>query len=320
MDFTPPRLSFPQVVRYRFLCRALTPIDLPPYAGSTWRGLLGWSLRRTACITRSPTCDGCLVAANCPFFRLFEVPKPAPDDPRGQTVSHPFVLDLDDEGTRRIPPGGTLSLGITIIGDANVLLPNLVYALSQAGETGIARNRGRFRLHQVLQERWLSSDDWEVVLDADGTGLTPIPVGPVDLPPPPERPRVDLVTPLRIKRFGRLVGPAEFEAGDFLRALCRRLDTLDRHFGEGTPGGLCPGLTDLLADMRPEPADLRWLDWTRYSSRQGTRMQLGGLVGHFALPAEITGALWPLLWLGQWVHIGKSTSFGLGTYRLNSRS
>jgi hypothetical protein len=61
---------------------------------------------------------------------------------------------------------------------------------------------------------------------------------------------------------------------------------------------------------------LRWSEWTRFSSRQNTTMQMGGLVGAIALEGSGLAAFWPALWLGQWVHVGKGTSFGLGKYRL----
>lgn len=314
----PHPFRFPRVVRYRFVARALTPIELPAYAGSAWRGLLGGSLRRTACTTRSPDCGGCLVAGNCAFFQLFETPAPRPDTPRGQVASHPFVLDLDAGSPRTLQPGDGLGLGVTLIGDANGLLPNLVYAMIQAGEAGLGRGRGRFRLEQVLQERSLSLGDWGEVFDARVGTLTPFEAGPINLPGPPPGVLVDLITPLRIKRFGRLVGTGEFGPADFLRTLCRRLDALDHQFGEGSSGGLCEHHWGWIANLAPSNAHLRWLDWPRYSSRQGTGMQLGGLVGTFDLPAGVVAALWPLLWLGQWVHVGKSTSFGLGAYRLRA--
>jgi CRISPR/Cas system endoribonuclease Cas6 (RAMP superfamily) len=46
-------------------------------------------------------------------------------------------------------------------------------------------------------------------------------------------------------------------------------------------------------------------------------MKLGGLMGILTIPDEAIEAMWPLLWLGQWVHIGKATTFGLGVYRLD---
>ncbi|MBP6582117.1 MAG: CRISPR system precrRNA processing endoribonuclease RAMP protein Cas6 [Chromatiaceae bacterium] len=47
-------------------------------------------------------------------------------------------------------------------------------------------------------------------------------------------------------------------------------------------------------------------------------MELGGLLGDGELAGPGLGALWPLLWQGQWVHAGKSTTFGLGAYRLTA--
>ena len=61
---------------------------------------------------------------------------------------------------------------------------------------------------------------------------------------------------------------------------------------------------------------LRWHDWTRYSSRQQTKMQMGGLVGHLVLDGVRAQRYWKQLWLGQWTHVGKGTSMGLGRYRL----
>jgi CRISPR/Cas system endoribonuclease Cas6 (RAMP superfamily) len=64
--------------------------------------------------------------------------------------------------------------------------------------------------------------------------------------------------------------------------------------------------------------NVEWQDWTRYSSRQRTRMQMGGIVGSAELDtAGMDSEGWAGLWLGQWLHIGKQTSMGLGHYRLS---
>jgi len=67
-----------------------------------------------------------------------------------------------------------------------------------------------------------------------------------------------------------------------------------------------------------EEKNLTWLDWTRYSSRQQQKMSLGGVVGTWRL----AGRLAPfarLLQLGEWLHVGKEATFGLGRYTLADR-
>ena len=66
--------------------------------------------------------------------------------------------------------------------------------------------------------------------------------------------------------------------------------------------------------MRGE-RQLHWQNWTRYSSRQQQTMQLGGVLGQWRLHG-LSPDWRTLLWLGQWLHVGKNASFGLGGYQL----
>jgi len=64
--------------------------------------------------------------------------------------------------------------------------------------------------------------------------------------------------------------------------------------------------------------ELHWRDWTRRSARQQQAMTVGGAVGRLTLHGDDTDlrVWWLLLHLGQWLHVGKLASFGLGGYRL----
>ncbi|MGN0008087.1 MAG: CRISPR system precrRNA processing endoribonuclease RAMP protein Cas6 [Desulfovibrionaceae bacterium] len=57
---------------------------------------------------------------------------------------------------------------------------------------------------------------------------------------------------------------------------------------------------------------LFWKDWTRYSSRQQTSMQLGGLQGSIRYRGCLEAFLPFLELAAAAVHIGKQTSFGPG--------
>jgi CRISPR/Cas system endoribonuclease Cas6 (RAMP superfamily) len=49
-------------------------------------------------------------------------------------------------------------------------------------------------------------------------------------------------------------------------------------------------------------------------------MQMGGLVGGIATELTAGSPLWPYVWLGQWLHVGKGTSMGLGRYTIQAAS
>jgi hypothetical protein len=313
--------GLPDVARFRFWLEAIEPVRLPPFPGSALRGVLGAGLRRTACVTRQPVCVGCLLRGSCVYSTLFESPSLG-DDGGGRyaQLPHPFVLDVAATARGGVGPGETFGFGINLIGPALTQMPYLIHALQLAGQRGLGKRAGRFRVTALERERTLGMGDWVPVYTPEsGEYLAAFPGGqprpaPTVVPPTV---RVRLLTPLRIKRRGHLVGPKEFEPATLLHALCERVSLLAGHYGGGAGpdwGRLRPH-----ADaVQMEHQTLHWQDWTRYSSRQDTLMELGGLLGELRLAGPGLGAVWPVLDYGQWVHAGKGTSFGLGAYVLDA--
>ena len=76
----------------------------------------------------------------------------------------------------------------------------------------------------------------------------------------------------------------------------------------------------LIGTVQFTSQQLKWFDWTRYSSRQHTEMNMGGLIGSVQLDMQDLDDFWPYLWLGQWTHAGKGTSMGMGAYTIKSTS
>ena len=126
-------------------------------------------------------------------------------------------------------------------------------------------------------------------------------------------------TPLRLQRKGRVVGPDNLDTRTFLAALARRVALImEFHADDPHWGKQVPQLIEMSEQKVDSKADLRWFDWRRYSSRQRQEMALGGVVGHIQLKAqhETMARLWPWVWIGQWLHVGKNATFGMGQYRI----
>lgn len=309
-------ISLPTINRYRFIFEAQSPLLLSDYSGSAWRGLLGHGLRRVSCVTRAKTCDGCLLTDSCVYATIFESSSAGADQGRFQVRPHPFVLALEGMGRRQIAAGEKLELGINLFGKANDSLPYMLQGMTEGGKLGMGRDHAQFVLSGLLQERALGSDQWSDVYDAEEGRLMLFPSTPTEIPLAPEFVDIELLTPLRMKRKGKLVGPREFESADFLRQLWRRVQDIGHFYGEDEPRGDLPLPQSRANSFTDSNISVKWHDWTRYSSRQKTAMQMGGVIGKMRLQGSSLQDWWPLLWYGQWLHLGKATSMGLGAYQL----
>ncbi len=302
--------------RFRFHCRTVTPLSLPSYAGSAWRGAFGHALKRTVCVTRTPRCPDCLLWRSCAYSDIFETPPP-PDTPllaNGSAAPHPFILHPEATNGAALRPDEPFTVDLTLIGRAVSQLPYIVHAWGEMGKQGVGKGRGRYRLEGVSQS---AGGAWRPIHQAGG-GLSPFPAEAPPPPPPPEGVcRLMIETPLRIRHAQRLMGPAAFHFRGLAASLLRRLSLL-HHFH-----GTVPLEVDFRALVRraeavePLEQNLYWYDWQRYSTRQQSRMKMGGLLGQVAFKAGSLRPFWPWLALGQWLHVGKSVSMGLGRYRIS---
>jgi hypothetical protein len=303
------------LARYRLRFTAHDELRLPDYAGSMWRGAFGHALKRALCVTREPSCPGCALYRSCAYAYVFETPPPEHSAKMRKypAAPHPYVLLPGADEADVVLPGETLGLTLTLAGDANRQLAVIVHAFAQAARDGLGKVRARFALDSVEQESAPGREDWSAIL-RDGT-LQPLPACAPAIPPVPERCAVQLVTHLRLMHDERLVKASRFDFGVWFPHLLRRVSMLT-YFHTDTPLETdFAALTAAAKSIRTRDAKLTWSDWTRYSSRQGRSMELGGLLGEFVLEGDLS-PYWPYLWLGQFVHAGKNASMGLGGYRL----
>jgi hypothetical protein len=303
-----PRLP---LARYRLRFEPAGNVKLPAFTGSAWRGALGHSLKKVVCVTHLEACPPCLLYRSCPYPYIFETPPPLNSRKMRKypAAPHPFLLEPPDG-----PEDGIYKVGLTLIGRGNAHLPYLIHALQRAGEHGLGSGRAPMRLLDVWQAEPSPSDKWTKIYEPGGM-LAPLHPTIPDIPPaPPPRVELRFDTPLRLQRDERLVTPEVFRFADLFGALLRRVSMLT-YFHTDTPLETdFAGLMELARQVEVSGHTLTWRDWTRYSSRQKTEMQMGGLVGEIVIELAAGSPLWPYLWLGRWVHAGKGTSMGLGHY------
>jgi hypothetical protein len=227
---------------------------------------------------------------------------------------HPFLLELPPA-----PQSGPHQLGLTLVGRGNAYLPYLIHALQRAGEQGLGKRRTPMTLVGVWQAQPPESDAWVLIYEPGGTLNAQTATVP-SLPAPPHTIRLRFETPLRLQRNEHLVTPDAFRFADFFGPLLRRVSMLTYFHTETPLDTDFAGIMEEARQLDLTERQLVWKDWTRYSSRQKTTMEMGGLVGEIGIQLPEACLLWPYLWLGQWVHVGKGTSMGLGRYSIEMAS
>ena len=304
------------LVRYRMRFRSDDGAALErSYLGSAWRGVFGHALRSDVCITNLPRCDGCALLEHCVYPRTFEKRTPADAQKlrRYPNTPSPYVLapahdewDAADE---------TTNLGVTLFGAANADAPTILQALRHAARAGLTRRRVVLEHVETQAE---TPDQWTTIQQRGGN-MHSSPahiVVPPRVPSPPTAAHVRLLSPLRIRSDGRHVRPAQFGFRAFAANVLRRVSLLTYFFAKQPLEMPFEALLEEARGVRIKDADLRWRDGVRRSSRQRARIPFGGIVGSFVAEGPAIGALWPCLWLGQWTHIGKGCTMGLGRYIL----
>jgi CRISPR-associated endoribonuclease Cas6 len=308
--------------RFHFFLRALENINLPAYKGSTLRGGFGHAFKKVVCVNRERICGTCLLKEKCVYSYVFETPPPsgASKMKKYPYVPHPFVITPPLEEKRQYRQGETLCFELTLIGKTIDFLPYFIYTFDELGQIGIGRGRGKYKLEELRNstnrnggETIYSAADKILRQNIQSVGLDEI----FESFSPPSLPgslTINFITPTRLKFEGKLTPTLEFHV--LIRNMLRRISLLSYfHCGEELDLDYRSLIEESLS-IRVKKSNLHWFDWERYSNRQDTRMMMGGFLGSVTFEGEIEPFL-PFLLLGEYIHVGKGTSFGLGKYNIS---
>lgn len=304
------------VGRYRLTLTLKQAARLPEYKGSTLRGGFGHVFKRLACSARQTSCPKCILKATCPYSYVFETPRPQGAEMMRlyPQIPRPFVINPYLDKRRNLSRGDTLQVGLTLVGKAIDYLPYFIYTFEELGKTGLGADRAQFELSTV--NALMPDGANRTVYDADsrtihnsssvtGRDLVGHHTG--------SRATLKLLTPLRLRVKGEVTDQLQFRA--FFSTLLRRLSALS-YFHCGSELQLdFKQMVQNAATVRCLEDETEWYQWGRFSKRQGRRMRLGGLIGKITFEGDLED-FWPWLELGEAVHVGKATTFGLGGFEI----
>ena len=262
--------------------------EVPYFIGSQIRGAMGYALKDTVCVNPSFRCNGCFASENCLYYDWFEK--------RG--AYHLYRLDIELGRPY-------YDIGLYLFSEAVEKLPYVVSTLHRMlSENGLGLERKKVK-------------DFELDIDgerayADGEFRLPQnEVRRVDILPgeAPERVKLTFVTPLRLKYRNRFVRTMEeIYLPTLIGSVYRRYATL---LGEET--GRLP--------FRVEGEIVRsfgtFEDLTRFSSRQKSKLKIGGMRGEVHIEG-LDETSYAYLKAAEIIGMGKQTVFGLGKVKVES--
>lgn len=318
-------ITIPEAFRlahYRLTLEAVDDLHLPPFKGSALRGGFGHTFKRLACMEPRRCDKQCRRGNACAYGYVFETTPPQDSQTLSNfsDVPRPFVIAPAQDRRELIRQGERLILGLTLIGQGIEHLPYFLVVFKEMGQNGLGRNRGRFRLatvNGVEPDHGRPVPVYNVADDtirADDLALTGQAVAARAAGLPTDRLTLEFLTPTRLKQRGRWVweGPP-FEV--LIRTLLGRVSSLSYfHCGQRLETDFRE-LIDQAASIKMVAVESHWEDWQRVSGRQKRHIKMGGLVGRVTYEGELEPYL-ALLTLGELIHVGKSTVFGNGQYRV----
>lgn len=307
--------------KYTFLCVFDDNAALPPYKGSTLRGIFGHALKKVVCALKKQDCADCLLAQQCIYPSIFENTIHSDQhNSAKRTVQppHPYVIEPPDDTKTNFQKGDNLNFVILLFGKANEYLPYFIYAFDQMGQIGIGKRidgkRAGFFLKQVMVNEALIYDRKDGKIRKQ-PALYDLVVNPDSILQTDQEMIINLQlsTPLRLKYHNSLKAELPFHI--LARAMLRRASTLLANHDGLEPALDYQGMVKRAKEVTIKKADISWFDWRRYSNRQDQEMLMGGMIGSIEYQGKLAEYL-PLINFCEKVHIGKQTTFGLGKITL----
>lgn len=310
-------------------CKLLDQGVFPRYKGSMLRGVLGSSLYNAVCMTRKTDCSQCIINRSCIFTKLFTAPSAglvgelSAIQRVSQTplIAPPYCIEPPLDEKCIYESGEIFTFGLKLFSYATEYLPYFIHAISLAGKKGMGKRtefgEGKFVVENVYYNNVAIYDHTKEMLSPCEEEDLTLPAFQITQTHQKQILELIFLSPVRFKQGNRL--STELPFSQYINLIVRRIKSL---WALSEKEVLLDNYSDgmhLSKDILLVKNGLYWQDWTRYSGRQNTKMQLGGLMG----TVQYEGNFDPFIELLDFaikVHIGKQTSFGLGSFNYTLRA
>ncbi len=317
-------MSFPNIYFSKFIFELtfLQNTTLPKFVGSMFRGAFGWAFRNAICVTKQDDCGNCILKSECIYYNAFETEIDNTNIYflKGvKKLPHPFVIHQPLTTNRKFLKGDTLELPITILGHYSNFLPYLVYVFTKMGEKGVTKVNFKFNISNIfsidynLNKESIYSKNNDIKLQYPTIKLSDF---LLDDYSKFTKAQITITSPLRLQKDGVVIGGSNnFSVNSFLNAVLRRYLAVSHLYCNQQDINNF-SILDNNINIKIEKQNLTYTAVERFSNRQNTTMDMGGLTGLILLEGDFS-KIGFLLKLGSFINIGKNTMFGNGGYNVN---
>jgi hypothetical protein len=293
--------------KFSFYLKTKEEMLLPSYKASMFRGGFGYIFKQLNCVNRlSKECHGCSLQKTCAYSYIFQTTDIA-DIPR------PYVIEVPFSEKRNYKKSEVLIFNLILFGKAIEYIPYFVFSFIELGNKGLTKANYKFSLEKVVDfEGAEVFNGKEIVSKGKVLNAQEI-IKKTSIDFSKDKLEFDFVTPLRLSVRNDLITELSFE--EFIKALSRRINALSKYHCAKDLNIDHISLIEQSKSVKIFFSNLTWKDWTRYSNRQKTSMEFGGLLGNIVFKG-IFGLFAPYIILGSHIHIGKNCTFGLGKYNI----
>ena len=275
------------------------------FLGASLRGAVMNRAKYLLCANKKSfnDCSKCLLVQKCAYAQLFETKQRADAEimKKYHEIPHPFVMTPFKKNS-------DLSVRIVLFGEFIDYFPYFYFVFKSMEE------RKNYSVVSVKNfDKNILKEDKIIapfLRHSSSEFLKAEPVKGCCT-------EIAFLTPLRIKKNGKLVNPTTFDFKSLLTNILRRITLLSYFYGKEwkISNDEIKDIINHSKSVRVLKNELGWLELERYSSRSKTFMPMGGIVGKVKLSSE-AGQFLPYLKVGEFSQVGKNTSFGHGYYNV----
>lgn len=290
-----------------FITKIKNNCKMPYFKNSALRGGMGKMLMEFSCLGDGK-CDNCIHFDNCMVDKvMYSKLKYKPDFIANET-SVGYILECFDKKVD-YEKGELLKFNLILFGDTIEYISHFIYAFDILGKRGIGKYYSKYKLEKVLNENgrdiFINGEIVKnnILIKTVKDYIIERKEQLLNVPSV----IVNFISPFRYKYKGHY--KSKIDIDDLNIALNRRINILNAY------EGIKDEINIECNNCSFTSENLNWSENQRYSSRQDTKMKLGGVEGNISLNISNDYFL-ELLIAGELVHIGKNSSFGLGKYIL----